>query len=95
MNRGLLALAGATLLVGVAGCQTSRSWDQDCPGIYSGVRYYGSQLDSVPLDGKIFFTLDLPLSAVADTLLLPFSWAVDRQEPVSGWVPGCLWARKR
>jgi uncharacterized protein YceK len=75
------------------GCQTVRSWDAGCPGIYSGVRYYASQRDSLPWDGRVFFTLDLPLTAVVDTLLLPASAFVDRQIPQSGWVPGCSWAK--
>ncbi len=53
------------------GCQTSRSWEQGCPGVYSGIRYYADQVGGLPVDGKIFFTLDLPLTAVADTTLLP------------------------
>ncbi len=50
------------------GCQTSRSWGQGCPGVYSGIRYHGDQVGGRPVDGKIFFTLDLPLTAVADTV---------------------------
>ncbi len=57
-------------LISMLGCQTSRSWQQGCPGVYSGVRYYRDQVGELPVDGKIFFTLDLPLTAVADTILL-------------------------
>jgi uncharacterized protein YceK len=81
----------ALLLVSITGCQTMRSWNDGCPGVYSGVRYFGSQRSSLPWDGKVFFTLDLPLTIVADTLLLPASAFVDPQKPVSGWVPGCRW----
>jgi uncharacterized protein YceK len=80
------------LLISIAGCQTTHSWNHDCPGVYSGVRYFASQRDSLPWDGKVFFTLDLPLTAVLDTLLLPASAFVDPVEPESGWVPGCRWA---
>ena len=80
-------LAGA-----MTGCQTTRSWSDGCPGVYSGVRYYSSQIDAMPWDGKIFFVLDLPFSAVSDTLLLPVSWSADRKRPTGGWVPGCRWA---
>jgi uncharacterized protein YceK len=80
------------LLISIAGCQTSRSWDDGCPGVYSGVRYYASQRDSLPWDGRVFFTLDLPLTAVIDTLLLPASAFVDPVRPEGGWVPGCRWA---
>jgi uncharacterized protein YceK len=59
--------------------------------VYSGVRYFASQRDSLPWDGKVFFALDLPLTVVADTLLLPASAWVDPVKPHSGWVPGCRW----
>jgi uncharacterized protein YceK len=55
------------------------------------VRYFASQRESLPWDGKVFFTLDLPLTVVADTLLLPASAFVDPASPQSGWVPGCRW----
>ncbi len=80
------------LLISIAGCQTTRSWNDGCPGVYSGVRYFASQQDSLPWDGKVFFTLDLPLTVVADTLLLPASAWVDPASPNGGWVPGCRWA---
>jgi uncharacterized protein YceK len=83
----------AALLVSIAGCQTTRSWNDGCPGVYSGVRYFSSQRSSLPWDGKVFFTFDLPLTAVFDTLLLPASAWVDRDEPTGGWVVGCRWAR--
>jgi len=82
----------ALLLVSIAGCQTTRSWNDGCPGVYSGLRYFASQRDTLPWDGQVFFTLDLPLTFVADTLLLPASAWVDPVEPRSGWVPGCRWA---
>jgi uncharacterized protein YceK len=75
------------------GCQTARSFDHGCPGIYSGVRFYADQVGTVPFDGKIFFTLDLPLSAVFDTLLTPATAFVDRKTPPGGWVVGCRWAK--
>jgi uncharacterized protein YceK len=82
----------AALLVSIAGCQTTRSWDDGCPGVYSGVRYFSSQRSSLPWDGKVFFTFDLPLTVVFDTLLLPASAWVDRDKPTGGWVVGCRWA---
>ena len=85
-------LIAAALLGSMMGCQTSRSWDAGCPGVYSGVRYFGSQRSSLPWDGKLFFTLDLPLTLVADTLVLPASVWVDRKAPMTGWVAGCRWA---
>jgi uncharacterized protein YceK len=85
-------LIAVVLLGSALGCQTVRSWDAGCPGIYSGVRYYANQRDSLPWDGKVFFTFDLPLTMIADTLLLPASALVDRETPEAGWVAGCRWA---
>ncbi len=80
-----------SLLALLCGCQTSRSFEQGCPGVYSGVRYYTNQISGIPLDGKVFFTLDLPLSAVTDTLLLPFTFFVEPEKPDLGWSAGCRW----
>ena len=74
------------------GCQTTRSFQHECPGVYSGVRYYGDQIGGVPFDGKLFFTVDLPLSAVVDTLLLPITSFIDRAPQLGGYPPGCRWA---
>ncbi len=85
-------LVAIALLGSTVGCQTSRSWGAGCPGVYSGTRYFVSQRDSLPWDGKIFFTLDLPLTLVADTIALPLSSWIDRTRPEGGWVVGCRWA---
>ena len=71
-----------------------RSWES-CPGIYSGVRYYGDQLPELPGDGKAFFTLDLPFTVVADTLVLPITAFVEPGIPPSGFTIGCRWADPR
>ncbi len=52
-------------------------------------------MGGLPVNGKIFLTLDLPLTAVADTILLPVSLFMKPKPPKSGFVPGCTWARKR
>jgi uncharacterized protein YceK len=93
--RSTAALPLGALIAALAlslGCQTTRSFDQGCPGIYSGVRYYGDQIGALPADGKLFFTLDLPLSAVLDTLLLPATAFTERKRPPLGWPEGCQWA---
>ena len=91
-TRGLVwGLASISLL----GCQTGRSWEEGCPGVYSGVRYYWDQVDALPFDGKLFFTLDLPLTGVADTILLPVSVFMKPKRPKYGFAPGCTWAKKR
>ncbi|MBW1845147.1 MAG: hypothetical protein JRJ05_12455, partial [Deltaproteobacteria bacterium] len=38
----------ALLLVSTVGCQTTRSWSDGCPGVYSGVRYFASQRNTLP-----------------------------------------------
>ncbi len=82
----------AGLAVSALGCQTLRSFDHGCPGVYSGARSYGQRLQYLPADGKLFFTLDLPFTLIADTLALPVTSFVDRKEPVAGWVQSCRWA---
>ncbi len=81
--------------ISMLGCQTSRSWEQGCPGVYSVIRSYGNPVGGLPVDGKIFFTLDLPLTAVADTTLLPVSVFMKPKRPRYGFAPGCTWAEKR
>lgn len=92
LRRAGLALA---LLPWSFGCQSTRSWSQGCPGVYSGVKYYRDQVSRLPFDGKVFFTIDLPLSAVVDTLALPFTAFAKRKEPRGGFAPGCQWAGPR
>ena len=88
---GLAALLLASLLIW-PGCQTFRSWEQGCPGIYSGVRYYREQVPQLPVDGRIFFTLDLLLTSLFDTLALPGTFFAEPSRPVGGFPVGCKWA---
>ena len=83
----LLAVVGSLLL----GCQSVRSWDE-CPGIYSGVKYYTDQIDTLPWDGRVFFSADLPLTAILDTLALPVTAFAEPTRPVRGYGRGCRWA---
>lgn len=80
------------LAVSAPGCQTLRSFDHGCPGVYSGVRSYGQRIQYLPADGVLFFTLDLPFTLIADTLALPVTSFADRREPDEGWVRSCRWA---
>jgi uncharacterized protein YceK len=75
------------------GCQTLRSWQGGCPGVYSGVKYYREQVDFLPFDGKVFFTFDLPLTALLDTLALPVTYFLSPEQPQGGFAIGCKWAR--
>ena len=92
-RRRVLRSVAPLLAFSLLGCQTTRSFNHGCPGIYSGVRFYADQVGTVPFDGKIFFTIDLPLTAVLDTLLTPATAFVDRETPPGGWVVGCRWAK--
>ena len=89
-TRGLVC---GLALISLLGCQTGRSWEQGCPGVYSGVRYYWDQVGELPVDGKLFFTLDLPLTGVADTILLPVTVFMEPKRPKYGLSPGCTWAK--
>ncbi len=91
-----LVLAGLMAMVlPLGGCQTLRSYTSGCPGVYSGVRYFRDQYVWLPLDGKIFFTFDLPLSAVADTLALPVTSFLEPPPPTARGLPrGCRWAER-
>ncbi len=52
-------------------------------------------MGGLPVDGTIFFTLDLPLTAVADTTLLPVSVFMKPKRPRYDFAPGCTRAEKR
>ena len=84
-------IAASSLL----GCQTSRSWSWGCPGVYSGVRYFQEQVSYLPFDEKIASLLDLPVSAVADTVLLPGTVFMKPKRPPHGFARGCKWVAKR
>lgn len=84
------ALGLIALLLG--GCQTGRSFEAGCHDVYSGVRFYNDQIAELPPGGKLFFTLDLPFSAVVDTLLLPVTAFMEPERPHLGWIQGCRWA---
>jgi len=89
LRRWLVAGSISTLL---SGCQTARSFEAGCHDVYSGVRFYTDQVAELPPGGKLFFSLDLPFTAVADTLLLPATAFLEPTRPPLGWTPGCRWA---
>ncbi len=88
----LLFLIAANSLLG---CQTSRSWSEGCPGVYSGVRYYYDSVSYLPPDEKIASLLDLPLSLAVDTALLPVAVFMKPKRPPLGFSRGCKWVEKR
>ena len=85
----------ATGLLLLTSCQSTRSWQEGCPGVYSGARYYADIVPTVPFDGKVFFTLDLIPTLVVDTLALPVTAFADPKPPAGGFVIGCRWADPR
>lgn len=93
-TRALAGLAGLALLA-LPACQSVSSWQGGCAAAYSGVRYFKEQYVWLPLDGKIFFTLDLPFTALVDTLAIPVTYWFDPTPPIIGFVRGCRWADPR
>jgi len=76
LTRVLVSLAGAALL---AGCSTFASFNERCPAVYSGVKYNRAfeESDNVNWrrdpDQELFLLVDLPLSALLDTVCLPYT----------------------
>ncbi len=59
------------------------------------MRYFEDHVSELPIDGRIFFVLDLPVSAAVDTALLPATVFMKPNRPRYGFAPGCRWAKKR
>ena len=91
MKRASILLLLAALGLLLVGCQSLRSWDE-CPGSYSGVKFYKDQVSTLPWDGRLFFALDLSFTAILDTFALPVTSFVEPTRPVRGYGPGCRWA---
>jgi uncharacterized protein YceK len=92
-NRAARGAAGAVALaLCLVGCQSTRSWQQGCPDVYSGVKYYSDQMPHLPVDGKIFFSIDLLPTLVVDTLALPVTAFLEPERPPGGFPVGCQWA---
>lgn len=52
--------------------------------MYLGVRYFQDHVICLPLDGKIVFLIDLPVSAAMDTILLPVVIFMAPERPPRG-----------
>ena len=89
--RRLSILALGLLLL--TSCQSTRSWQQGCPGIYSGVRYYADIREEVPWDGRVFYTIDLLPTSIVDTLALPVTAFAKPKLPPGGFPIGCRWVK--
>ena len=87
-------VVAACLVLWLLGCQSARSWEQGCPGVYSGVRYYNDQRPELPWDGKVFFTIDLLPTVAVDTLALPVTAFAKPEKPKGGFPVGCKWASR-
>ena len=85
----------------VPGCGTIDSYASGCPGVYSGVHFdrdllseYWSAFVTRAPEGRLgtfdawAVSLDLPISAVADTITLPLGWAL-RSDPYPPGHMGC------
>lgn len=59
------------------------------------MRYFEDQVSVLPIDGRIFFLLDLPVSAAMDTALLPMAIFMNPKRPPYGFQAGCRWVTKR
>jgi uncharacterized protein YceK len=96
---GLWGAAVALVAVGLAGCGTINSYASGCPAPYSGVRVDDEYLDDLGSFGEdgfdwVTISLDLPLSAILDTLTLPIALSFE-QAPPAPVSPGCGWAANR
>jgi len=94
MRRCGIGAAVVLLALQSFGCQSTRSWSQGCPGIYSGVKFYREQMAVLPTDGKVFFSLDLPFTLIVDTLALPVTAFTRPKRQPGGYPVGCKWAQK-
>lgn len=72
-----------------------RSWSGGCADVYSGVRYSREIRPTVPVDGKLFFILDLLPTTLLDTLALPVTVFAEPSKPPGGFAIGCQWAKAR
>ena len=59
------------------------------------MRYFEDQVGELPIDERIFFVLDLPVTAGVDTALLPATVFMKPTRPRYGFLPGCRWAERR
>ena len=46
----------------------------------------------LPFDGQLFFTIDLLLTTLVDTLALPVTAFLEPERPAEGFALGCRWA---
>ena len=95
----LLACLSSSLL---GSCSTVATWNEGCPGIYSGYRFNEEQrADLAPLDEEldpqwVLLFIDLPFSVVLDTLTLPITFiARSYAEPRPSGAPGCNWCAEQ
>lgn len=92
----LAAILLLALALPLGGCASLRSWTSGCPGVYSGVRYTSELWPWLPFDGRVFYGLDVPFSALVDTLAVPVTAFVGpREAGQAGVVRGCHWAHQK
>ena len=93
-----LWVAFPLLLAVTTGCGTVSSYASRCPGPYSGVRSDLEILESLGSFWKdgfdwVTLSLDVPMSAVADTLTAPIGYAAYDGAAIPPGL-GCDWARR-
>lgn len=87
-------LAAVLALVLSSSCATVTSLNEGCPGVYSGVKYNRGFEDSDLVTWKeqplqeLYLLVDLPFSAVLDTVLLPYTYFATPRGPAAPG-PGC------
>jgi len=83
--RTAISLASLLLLLLASGCGSITSRWIGEKGNYSGVQYDVQRLTHINNEAEHVVALDIPLSAILDTLLLPFDMTVE--QPVGGSPP--------
>ena len=74
--KNLLNLAAMALLLLTAGCGTFASHWRGGTGTYQGVRFDCEQIKHHSTESEFIAIADIPLSAIFDTLFLPYDLAV-------------------
>ena len=76
----LLNFAAMALLLLTTGCGTLTSHWRGGTGTYQGVRFDCEQIAHHSTESELIAVADIPLSAIVDTLFLPYDLAVDEKE---------------
>jgi uncharacterized protein YceK len=78
--KNLLCLAGIGLLLLPTGCGSLGSRWRGGSGAYQGVRFDYGQIVHHSTESELIAVADIPLSAIVDTLFLPYDLSVEERE---------------